>query len=286
MSLKDLVIHFYTKSFRGSLCKGSSVTEKIRDRSSAQDLNLCRELHTSVLNTILQSALLKGEERIRTISEHSHISHGGTYDSIVYTEKWGSSFIRGFADKLEAESLNDKNSFLLGKTLYGSSQEYQTVTNLNDQNLGLTETDLQMYFNNSEQIPSKIRIISENWQERGLKYDGLGYLIQLMPGVEPQYLNDLVNDINKSEVINQMAVGEVTEEGFKALFNKIGEEIQYEVKEFEFKCNCSKESMMKFIENLDINELVQIRKSKYSVSCSFCNEEYFITTKDIDMFIK
>lgn len=286
MNLKDLVIHFYTKSFRGALSKGSSITEKIRDRCVIQDLNLCRELHTSVLSTLLQSTLLKGEERIRTISENSYISHGVSFDSIIYTEKWGSSFIRGFADKLETDSLNDKNSYMIGKTLYGSSQEYQTINKLNDQNKGLTEEDLQMYFNTSEQIPSKIRIISDNWRDKGLKHDGLGYLVQLMPGVDPGYLADLVSEINKSEVIHQMSVGEVTEEGFKALFSKVDEEIQYEIKEYEFKCNCSKESMMKFVENLEINELVQMRQKKYSVSCSFCNEEYFISTQDIEMFIK
>lgn len=286
MNLKDLVIHFYTKSFRGSLCQGRSITQAIRTRSEIEDLNLCRELHTSVLSTLLQSTLLQGEERIRTISEHSNMSYSLFFDSIVYTEKWGHSYIRGFGDKLESDSLNDKNNLLIGKSLYGASQEFQSINKLNDPNQGLTEKDLQIFFNTSEQVPSRIKIISDNWKDFGSSFEGVGLLIQLMPGVEEDYLRDVFKEISENGVLRQIAGSEVSEDGFKTLFGKIDEEVKYETKEFEYKCNCNKESMIYFIEKLDVSELVQIKNKNHFVSCSYCNEKYYILPSDVDLLIK
>ena len=286
MKLKDMVIHFYTSAIRGSITQGRYLTETIRSRSEIEDLNVCREIHTSVLSTLLQSTLLRGEERVRTISEHSYESHGLTYDSIVYTEKWGTSYLRGFADKLETEGLSDKNSLLIGRTLYGATSEYQTVNKLDSQQNGLNEIDILNYFQQSEQIPSKLLIKSKDWREKGTKFNGIGLLIQTLPGIDEGFLKDLFNDIVNRELLDEISKNDLNEEMFKELFKDLDEEVKFDVSEYEFKCNCSKESMMGFVEQLGVNELVQMKNNNHMVSCSHCNENYVISPQDIDLMIK
>jgi redox-regulated HSP33 family molecular chaperone len=286
MSAKDLVVHFYTRAVRGCISQGRNITQTIRTRSEIEDLNICREIHTSVLSTLLQSTLLKGEERVRTISEHSFESFGLPFDGIVYTEKWGTGFVRGFADKLETDSLSDKNSLMIGRTLYGATSEYQTVNKLESQQDGLTEIDILKYFENSEQIPTKVAIKSEDWADYGKKFNGIGLFIQTLPGIEEAYLKDLFSHIVNKELLKQISENEFNEEGFQLLFKDLEDEVKFEVNEYEFKCNCSKESMMAFVEKLEINELLQMKNRNHPVSCSHCNETYEISAADIDLLIK
>ena len=286
MKLKDMVIHFYTNSIRGSITQGRHLTETIRSRSEIEDLNVCREIHTSVLSTLLQSTLLRGEERVRTISERSFESYGLPYDCIVYTEKWGTNYLRGFADKLESEELGDKNSLLIGRTLYGAGSEYQTVNKLDSQQSGLNEIDIMNFFEKSEQVPSRLLIKSKDWKEKGTQFNGIGLLIQTLPGIEENYLKDLFNDIVRRDLIDEISRKTLNEEMFKELFKDLDEEVKFDVSEFEFMCNCSKESMMGFVEKLEINELVQMKNKNHPVSCSHCNENYVISAEDIDLMIK
>ena len=158
---KDLVIQFYTNTFRGSITQAKSITETIRKRSNIEDLILMKEMHTSVSSTLLQSILLRGEERVRTVSEHSNESFGLFYDSTVYTEKWGNNFIRGFADKLESAELSQKSNFMIGKALYGAIEEYKSIHKIDNVQHGLTPKDLQIFFDISEQITSKVYVSSD-----------------------------------------------------------------------------------------------------------------------------
>ena len=203
-AVKDLVIHFYTDSFRGSLTQAKSLTEAIRRRCNVKDLALSQETHCAVASTLLQSILLRGEERVRTVSEHSHKSLGVNSNTTVYCEKWGPNYIRGFADKLESNEIVEKSNFMIGKTLYGANDEYKSIHTLNQPNLGLTEKDMQIFFDISEQIPSKVYINSAGWNNENYENTGLGLLIQLLPGTEKKYLDEVYEGVMSATAFKQI----------------------------------------------------------------------------------
>lgn len=284
--LKDLVIHFYTNTFRGSITQGRNMTNIIRTRSGLEDLTVCKELHTSVSSSLMQSILLRGEERVRTVSERSFESFGIFYDCTVYTEKWGSNFFRGVASKSETTTPREKSNFMIGRTLYGATEEYKSILDLEDTSIGLTSKEMQNFYNVSEQVPSKIYINSSDFTNKDPNFKSLSYLIQLMPGGEKEILNDLDESIKSSSFFSQLHEEPLTEENFKHLFSSINEEIGFRSAEFEFKCNCNKDSMISFIKKIDIIELVELRKDIQFITCSHCNERYELTPNDIDPYIK
>ena len=49
---------------------------------------------------------------------------------------------------------------MIGKTLYGATEEYKSIHKISDNQLGLTANDLQVFFNISEQIPSQVYVNS------------------------------------------------------------------------------------------------------------------------------
>ena len=282
---KDLVIHFYTNSFRGSITQAKSLTETIRRRCEIKDLKFVEEIHTSISNTLLQSILLKGDERVRTISERSVESFGLTHDYTVYTEKWGKNYIRGFADKLETQALNDKSNFMIGKTLYGATEEYKSIHKISDNQLGLTANDLQVFFNISEQIPSQVYVNSSGWNNENYENNGLAVLFQAMPGFERSFLEDLWNNIKDSLAFKHLHEETLTEQNFKELFNGIDEEIGFVLGDYEFKCNCTKDSVLGFLEKADVSDLQLMKNNEQIICCSHCSEKYVIDPRYIDSLI-
>jgi redox-regulated HSP33 family molecular chaperone len=286
MTAKDLVIHFYTGAFRGSIAQPKAISNIIRARCDIKDLSFCEEIYASVSSTLLQSILLRGEERVRTVSERSLESFGIYYDCNVYTEKWNTNFIRGFADKFEIEALSDKSSFMIGKTLYGATEEYKSIHKIKDSNIGLSQQDLQSFFEISEQIPSKVYINSTGWNNENQDVNGLSLLIQLLPGVEKKYLDDLSQRLLSNEHFKQLHNEPLTENNFKEIFTGVDEEIGYRVLDYEFKCNCNKETIMKFMKNFEETDLMVMKKENQIIACSHCNEKYEVTSEEIYSLLK
>ncbi|OMJ81228.1 hypothetical protein SteCoe_18345 [Stentor coeruleus] len=283
---KDLVIHFYTNTFRGCITQGHNMTNVIRIRSGLKDLTVCKELHTSVSSSLMQSIFLRGEERVRTVSERTFEAFGIIYNCSIYTEKWGNNFFRGVASKTETTIHNEKSNFMIGKTFYGEKEEKKAIFPLEDQNAGLTSKEIQTFYNISEQVPSKIYINSSDFTNKTPDFKSLSYFIQLMPGEEKQRLNELDDSIKSSSFFSQLHEEPLTEMNFKQLFSNIKEELGFKSLEFEFKCNCNKNSMMSFIEKLDLAELIELKKITRIMKCSHCSEIYELTSKDIEPYIK
>ena len=281
-AVKDLVIHFYTDSFRGSITQAKSVTEAIRRRCDVKDLVLSQEIHCSVASTLLQSILLRGEERVRTISEHSHESYRIFYNSTVYCEKWGPNYIRGFADKHEVNEIGGKSSFMIGKTLYGATEEYKSIHTIDQPILGLTEKDLQIFFDISEQIPSRLYINSAGWNNENYENTGLGLLLQLLPGVEKKHLDEVYLGLRSTAAFKQLHKEALSEDNFREIFASVKEEIGYRVNEYEFKCNCSRDSMISFLQKLDSTQIIALRQEVQVIACNHCNERYEITPEELN----
>lgn len=286
MLAKDLVIHFYTSSFRGSITQAKSITQAIRQRCEIKDLVLSQEIHSAVSSTLLQSILLRGEERVRTVSEHSNESFGVNYNSTVYVEKWGEKYIRGFADKLENSEVIGNGNFMIGKTLYGATEEYKSIHTIQDTNLGLTNKDLQTFYDISEQVPSKIYLNSSGFNNESSKFSGLSFLVQLMPGADKQYLEDLYESIMKTKDFEGLHEVILNEENFKQIFEGVDEEIGFQLKEYEFQCNCNREGMVEFLKKLETSQLAGMKKEIQHIACSYCNQKYEITPQELDPLIK
>jgi molecular chaperone Hsp33 len=107
-----------------------------------------------------------------------------------------------------------------------------------------------------------------------------------MPGSEKETLTELDESIKSSSFFSQLHEEPLTEDNFKNLFSSIHEEIGFRSTEFEFQCNCNKDSMISFIKKLDVTELVELKKDTQVIICSHCNERYELTPKDIDPYIK
>ena len=106
-----------------------------------------------------------------------------------------------------------------------------------------------------------------------------------MPGFDTKSLNDLYKIVTDSLVLKQLHNDILTEDNFKGIFSDIKEEIGYKIVEYEFKCNCNRESMIGYLKKLDLNQLLSMKNDDQIIACSHCSEKYVITAKEIDPLI-
>lgn len=228
----------------------------------------------------LMASLLKGEERICLTVQ------GNDAIKTVYAEALQVGEVRGFVQLRESFTESDKTVLDIGvlkvrKILY---DKYKPIEGVVELCKGDITTDIEYYYNQSEQVASKVQLYV-SFQDDIIR-ESCGLLVQAMPGTTKEEVVNLYNDI--TERINFLELCSKT---------TMPEEVMDEVLPFsysimnkspiDFYCRCSLEGYKKVLLTLGIEELKSMKEEKnHESTCQYCNENYTLTNEDFDSMIQ
>ena len=139
------------------------------------------------------------------------------------------------------------------------------------------------YFRSSEQLPTYIATIVEIDEQGECVFAGV-LALQPLPFAAEETL-DKVWSVDLYEILETLK-GKTVEEVVKANF-----EIQtkvWEVRNAQYKCNCSREYLQGVLVTLGEKELREIiaQEGAVRVHCHYCNSDYVFTEEDADVLFK
>ena len=142
--------------------------------------------------------------------------------------------------------------------------------------------DLTYYFATSEQIPSSVGLGVLMNKDNTVRAAG-GFILQLMPFAKEELIDDIEKKIESLQSVTSLIEkGETPEE----LLGAVLKGIEFEVTDtlpVEFRCDCSKERILKSLATLpgkDLDDLISGGEG-IEVKCQFCNTAYQFETEDL-----
>ena len=146
--------------------------------------------------------------------------------------------------------------------------------------------DLALYLVESEQIPSAVAL-AEYIETDGTVAAAGGYLIQALPPVDPEVVEDLMARIETlPKLSEQLREGKSPEEIMELLFAGIPYDT-LEKRELSFACSCSRERIERVLISMGKKELNSLKEEQQGarVTCEFCGEHYVFDAADLDQLI-
>ncbi|MCA9979701.1 MAG: Hsp33 family molecular chaperone HslO, partial [Anaerolineales bacterium] len=148
---------------------------------------------------------------------------------------------------------------------------------------GQVDEDLELYLNQSEQIPSAVQVGTRLDQHGEVLASG-GLLIQNLAGYENTAIHQIAERIlDLPPMVDRLAEGQTVEEIAAELFD--GLEIGYEVLEkrpLVFLCGCSRERSIKALTTLGTEDIeAMIEEGQAVVDCHFCHERYLFSAEEL-----
>ncbi|MBA3813708.1 MAG: Hsp33 family molecular chaperone HslO [Alphaproteobacteria bacterium] len=194
--------------------------------------------------------------------------------------------IRGYA-KFNSREILQKGDFkdLIGKGYLAFTvdqglkiERYQGIVTLEHETLAPT---IEHYFDQSEQLETKIFIASEKTEEGAWKSSVL--LLQQMPSekVEEEtwtYVDSLLATLSHKEFLDFSTPYETL---LYRLFHE-GDVTVFEPLSLQAKCRCSKERIKTFLTTLSSDEIEGLlEKGRLKITCEFCNHVYEFGRQDL-----
>jgi molecular chaperone Hsp33 len=155
----------------------------------------------------------------------------------------------------------------------GNGQPYQGIVALQGANLA---ESLQMYFEQSEQLKTRLWLFADEKNAAGL-------LIQELPSQEGQQNDWETVEALASTVTAQEMFDLDCHELLHRLFHE--EDVRlFHSEKLEFECSCSRERIEKTLRAMGKDELDSILKETavIEVTCEFCGETYAFDEKDVE----
>ena len=156
------------------------------------------------------------------------------------------------------------------------SQRYQGIVPIAGQRLA---ESLQVYFENSEQLPTRLWLHAD-------AVGASGMLLQRLPGMadDPSTVDDawrrvqLIGETLTPEELRSLADAEI----LHRLFNEDDVRL-YEPAPVYFRCRCSRERVSGMLQSLGEAETrsVLLERGEVEVRCDFCNRAYVFDAVDI-----
>lgn len=159
----------------------------------------------------------------------------------------------------------------------GNGNPYQGIVPLQGDNLAAA---LQMYFEQSEQLKTRLWLFANETHAAGL-------LLQELPTQE-----GLPNDWETIEILaNTVTAQEMFDLDCHELLHRLFHEEDvrlFNSEAVEFKCSCSRERIEKTLRAMGEEELQSILQERETieVTCEFCSENYRFDAQDVDVLLK
>jgi len=186
-------------------------------------------------------------------------------------------------DKLAVAKGVGKNGMLYVTLDYGLDNPYQGSVELIS---GEIAEDIAYYYVKSEQLPT-IFAAGVLIGEEGKVRSAGGYLIQVLPDASEDTIDQLEEIMRDVRPVSRLLdEGNNPEEILKYLLNDYGLRFLEDNKEFEFKCNCSKDSIEAALITLSEDDLETfLDMDNAEVCCQYCSTCYNFTKNEISEIV-
>ncbi len=238
-----------------------------------------------LMGGVMMGAMMKGEKDILTIQ----IQCSGPAKGLMVTSD-AQGHVKGYPFVNDVIlPANDKGKLDVGHALdlgvmsvikdIGMKEPYVGQVALQTGEIG---DDLTYYFATSEQIPSSVGLGILMNKDNTVRAAG-GFILQLMPFAKEELIDDIEKKIESLQSVTSLIEkGETPEE----LLGAVLKGIEFEVTDtlpVEFRCDCSKERILKSLATLpgkDLDDLISGGEG-IEVKCQFCNTAYQFETEDL-----
>ena len=188
-----------------------------------------------------------------------------------------------YAGKLDVGAAIGYGELIVVKDM-GMKEPYVSQTPL-----GTSEVaeDLTFYFAKSEQTPSSVALGVLMNPDNTVAQAG-GFIIQVMPGIEEELVDQLEERITKiTSVTDMMEQGMGPKEILESLLGDMDLEIIDEIPA-RFACDCSKSKVSRALIAMGKGELQSIldEGNPIEVKCHFCNTDYVYSIPEIKFLLE
>jgi molecular chaperone Hsp33 len=284
----DYVLRVIAKEagVRGLFCTTAVLVQELATRHQTTP-TATAALGRGLTGAALLGALLKVRQRIALKFE----GDGPLRKMIVESDAYGK--IRGYVHEPYVAlpmSLSTADPYGVGRAL--GVGRLTVVKDLQLRDLyesivplatGQIDDDLELYLNQSEQIPTAVQV-GTLLQEHGRVQTAGGLLLQNLAGYQQTAINQLAERaLDMPPVVTQLAEGRTPADIAAELFGSL--DISYEILETRpliFKCGCSRERSTQALVSLGVTTIEElIVEGEAIVDCHFCHERYSFTPQDL-----
>lgn len=309
MGKKSELIRGTSKCARFFVC---DTTQVVKDAQSKHGLDA---IATVNFGKLLTAAAMMGKDlKVEDGVVSVEISGDGAYGKMVATANM-KGHVKGYVGNSSNAKLIDKDGNfvrdekgrikLIGDGIMqvrkdiGLKMPFSGMVALENQDIA---DIVASYFLQSEQIKSVVAL-GVKLNEDGTVNRAGGYLIQLLPGAEDDFIDKLEDKLRKIRSITELLNGGFSlerivellyedisafEENKDANGNHKKKYIEnfeiLEKSEIEYKCNCSKETFLKGLITLGKEQVDEIleEQGKIEVECHFCGKKYQFGKEDFE----
>ena len=309
MGKKSELIRGTSKCARFFVC---DTTQVVKDAQSKHGLDA---IATVNFGKLLTAAAMMGKDlKVEDGVVSVEISGDGAYGKMVATANM-KGHVKGYVGNSSNAKLIDKDGNfvrdekgrikLIGDGIMqirkdiGLKMPFSGMVALENQDIA---DIVASYFLQSEQIKSVVALGVKLNEDGSVNRAG-GYLIQLLPGAEDDFIDKLEDKLRKIRSITELLNGGFSlerivellyedisafEENKDANGNHKKKYIEnfeiLEKSEIEYKCNCSKETFLKGLITLGKEQIDEIleEQGKIEVECHFCGKKYQFGKEDFE----
>lgn len=309
MGKKSELIRGTSKCARFFVCDTTQVVKE------AQNIHRLDAIATVNFGKLLTAAAMMGKDlKVADGLISVEISGDGAYGKMVATANM-KGHVKGYVGNTSNAKLVDKDGNfmrdekgrikLIGDGIMqvrkdiGLKMPFSGMVALENQDIA---DIVASYFLQSEQIKSVVAL-GVKLNEDGTVNRAGGYLIQLLPGAEDDFIDKLEDKLRKIRSITELLNGGFSlerivellyedisafEENKDANGNHKKKYIEnfeiLEKSEIEYKCNCSKETFLKGLITLGKEQIDEIleEQGKIEVECHFCGKKYQFGKEDFE----
>lgn len=309
MGKKSELIRGTSKCARFFVC---DTTQVVKDAQSKHGLDA---IATVNFGKLLTAAAMMGKDlKVEDGVVSVEISGDGAYGKMVATANM-KGHVKGYVGNSSNAKLIDKDGNfvrdekgrikLIGDGIMqvrkdiGLKMPFSGMVALENQDIA---DIVASYFLQSEQIKSVVALGVKLNEDGSVNRAG-GYLIQLLPGAEDDFIDKLEDKLRKIRSITELLNGGFSlerivellyedisafEENKDANGNHKKKYIEnfeiLEKSEIEYKCNCSKETFLKGLITLGKEQVDEIleEQGKIEVECHFCGKKYQFGKEDFE----
>lgn len=309
MGKKSELIRGTSKCARFFVC---DTTQVVKDAQSKHGLDA---IATVNFGKLLTAAAMMGKDlKVEDGVVSVEISGDGAYGKMVATANM-KGHVKGYVGNSSNAKLIDKDGNfvrdekgrikLIGDGIMqvrkdiGLKMPFSGMVALENQDIA---DIVASYFLQSEQIKSVVALGVKLNEDGSVNRAG-GYLIQLLPGAEDDFIDKLEDKLRKIRSITELLNGgfslerivELLYEDISAFEETEDVDGNYKKKyienfeileksEIEYKCNCSRETFLKGLITLGKEQIDEIFKEqgKIEVECHFCGKKHQFEKKDFE----
>lgn len=309
MGKKSELIRGTSKCARFFVC---DTTQVVKDAQSKHGLDA---IATVNFGKLLTAAAMMGKDlKVEDGVVSVEISGDGAYGKMVATANM-KGHVKGYVGNSSNAKLIDKDGNLVRdekgriKLIGDGIMQVRKDIGLKMPFSGMVALENQdiadivaSYFLQSEQIKSVVALGVKLNEDGSVNRAG-GYLIQLLPGAEDDFIDKLEDKLRKIRSITELLNGGFSLERIVELLYEdisVFEETEdvdgnhkkkyvenfeiLEKSEIEYKCNCSKETFLKGLITLGKEQIDEIleEQGKIEVECHFCGKKYQFGKEDFE----